>query len=117
MAVREVFAGDDIAVALTLYEADADNVLTAISISGGATVTGIITDRNQKNALSAQVTLDDDHDDSDWDNGVVVFEMPAATSGAMTVDGRQRGNLQITVDDGGVTTWTFPVLVVERHTS
>ncbi len=108
--MRTIVTGDDVTLQLTLYEVDSAGTQTAVEISGGADVAAVITSPDGSSAWSGEVALDDDHDDSDWANGIVVVQIPAATTDAIERYGHAA--LQVMVDDGGRTTWLFPDLQI-----
>lgn len=111
MAIKELFTGDDWAIAVTLKR----NGL-AFDVSGATAIkAAIVTDSwEAPSQLVADVTLSAGATGADWANGVVVVEVDEATTGPLTP---QRAFLEIQVDfSGDKTTWPRNELIIKKGT-
>lgn len=105
MTTRDIVLGDDIGIDDTLT---VDG--TAADISAATSVKAALVALDGTVGLSATLTSIDSYTDkagtvhtASWATGLVVITFTSAQTRTLTVNTRYR--LEVTVDDGGITTW------------
>lgn len=102
----QIVKGDDVSLPVALTKDGA-----TFAIDAGATVRAAIVDMGHQALLMAAVTLDSAAVGADWSTSLVVVEMTAAQTAAITEVGN--AFIEIEVDDGGKTTFFTYIQVVE----
>ena len=103
--VAVIVTGDDVARPVQLTKDGASFV-----IDPGATVRAAIVDEAHKKVLMAAVTLDEGATGAVWATSLLVVEMTAAETAAITETGN--AVLEIEVDDGGKETFFENIQVI-----
>jgi hypothetical protein len=107
----EVFTGDDWDIAVTLKKDGSPfDVSTATAIEAAI----VSTDDRGVEVLVPAVTLDSGATGADWANGVVVVEIPSASTGSLS-SGAAYIEIQVTMG-GKKSTWPRNKLTVKKGT-
>lgn len=101
-----IVIGDDVEISAQLYKDD-----QTFTVNPAATVKAMLVKTDHSEALSSAVTLSPSATGADWSTALLIVEMSAAVTTAVTYTGNCL--LEIQVDDTIKETWFGVVRIVE----
>lgn len=109
--MANLITGDDFSSPQTLRKDG-----QTFSIDSGATVKVRVVTTDHCDALSEEVVLDNGDVGSDWDNSVVMVNIPSAiTSQIEIIGGSMPAIIETQVDDGGKLSWFSNINIIKGH--